>query len=80
MYRMQARDMRITIDEQDRLVHVHKGAALLTLALPEAKTREQLETAAWGLEVALSAATLIVVNGKPVTLREAEVPRAQGQR
>jgi hypothetical protein len=47
--------------------------------LPQARTREQLETAAWGLEVALSAATLIVVNGKPVTLREAEAPRAQGQ-
>jgi len=80
MYLMQARNMRITIDEQDKLVHVHKGAALLTLALPQAKTREQLETAAWGLEVALSAATLIVVNGKPVTLREADAPRAQGQR
>jgi len=72
--------MRITIDEQDKLVHAHKGAALLTLALPEARTREQLETAAWGLEVALSAATLIVVNGKPVTLREAEVPHTERPR
>jgi hypothetical protein len=62
--------MRITIDEQARLVHVLKGAALLTLALPHAKTREALEAAAWGLEVALANASVIVVNGKPVTLRE----------
>jgi hypothetical protein len=62
--------MRITIDEQARLVHVLKGTALLTLALPHAKTREALEAAAWGLEVALANASVIVVNGKPVTLRE----------
>jgi len=39
--------MRITIDEQSRLVHALKGAAMLTLALPRTKTREQLEAAAW---------------------------------
>lgn len=72
--------MRITIDEQDRLVHVHKGAALLTLALPQAKTREALEAVAWGLEVALANASVLVINGKPVTLREAEKPPAPGPR
>ena len=46
--------------------------ALLTLALPHAKTREALEAAAWGLEVALANASVIVVNDKPVTLREPE--------
>ena len=44
----------------------------MTLALPHAKTREALEAAAWGLEVALANASVIVVNGKPVTLREPE--------
>ncbi len=68
--------MRITIDEQDRLVHVLKGAALLTVALPNAETREALEAAAWGLEVALSNASILVVNGQPVTLREQEKPPA----
>jgi hypothetical protein len=68
--------MRITIDEQSQLVHVLKGAALLTLAFPNAKTREALEAAAWGLEVALSNASILVVNGKPVTLREPEKPQA----
>lgn len=48
--------MRITIDEQSRLVHVLKGAAMLTLALPHVKTRAQLEAAAWGLEAALASA------------------------
>ena len=72
--------MRITIDEQDKLVHVHKGAALLTLALSQAKTREALEAVAWGLEVALANASVLVINGKPVTLREAEAPRAERPR
>jgi hypothetical protein len=66
--------MRITIDEQSRLVHVLKGAALLTFALPDARTREALEAAAWGLEVALANASLVVVNGKSVTLREQAMP------
>jgi hypothetical protein len=79
----QASVMRITIDEQARLVHVLKGAAMLTLALPHAKTREALEAAAWGLEMALANATVIVVDGKPITLREranSQAPRAPGRR
>ena len=75
--------MRVTIDEQSRLVHVLKGGALLTLALPHAKTRAALEAAAWGLEVALSGASILVVNGHPVTLREPvkpREPRAVGRR
>lgn len=67
--------MRVTIDEQSRLVHVLKGGALLTLALPDAETREALEAAAWGLEVALTGASILVVNGHPVTLRETLEPR-----
>jgi hypothetical protein len=62
--------MRITIDEQSRLVHALKGAAMLTLALPHAETRAELEAAAWGLEAALANASLVVVNGEPITLRE----------
>ena len=54
--------MRITIDEQSRLVHVLKGAAMLTLALPHTKTRAELEAAAWGLEAALANASLVVVD------------------
>ena len=62
--------MRITIDEQSRLVHALKGAAMLTLAFPHAETRAQLEAAAWGLEAALANASLVVINGEPITLRE----------
>jgi hypothetical protein len=68
--------MRITIDEQARLVHVLKGAAMLTLALPHAETRQQLEAAAWAIEAALANASVVIVNGEPITLREAPNPRA----
>jgi hypothetical protein len=64
--------MRITIDEQSRLVHVPKGAAMLTLALPHTKTRAELEAAAWGLEAALANASLVVVN---VSLSRCARPR-----
>jgi hypothetical protein len=57
--------MRITIDEQSRLVHALKGAAMLTLALPHAKTREQLEAAAWGLEAALASASVVISTASP---------------
>ena len=43
---------------------------MLTLALPHAETCAQLEAAAWGLEAALANASLVVVNGEPITLRE----------
>ncbi len=66
----QASVMRITIDEQARLVHVLKGAATLTLALPYARTREALETTAWALELALTNASVVIVNGEPISLRE----------
>lgn len=75
--------MRITIDEQARLVHVLKGAAMLTLALPYAETRDALEAAAWGLELALANASVVVVNGEPITLRErpnSQAPRTPGRR
>ncbi len=75
--------MRITIDEQARLVHVLKGAAMLTLALPHAETRKQLEAAAWGIEAALANASIMIVNGEPITLREPanlDAPRAPDRR
>ena len=67
--------MRITIDEQTRMVHVLKGAAMLTLALPYAETRAQLEAAAWAIEAALANASVVIVNGEPITLREAPNPQ-----
>ncbi len=60
--------MRITIDEQARLVHVHKGAATLTLSLPPALTRRELEAAAEGLRAALEYARVVIVNGEAVLL------------
>ena len=68
--------MRITIDEQSRLVHALKGAAMLTLALPHAKARERLEAAAWGLEAALASASVVILNGQPISLREPSNPHA----
>jgi hypothetical protein len=56
--------MRITIDEQSRLVHVDKGAVTLTLALPRAQTRKDLEIAADGIRAALENARVVVVNGE----------------
>ncbi len=70
--------MRITIDEQSRLVHVLKGAAMLTLALPHAETREALEAAAWGIEAALANASVVIVNGEAISLRERTNPQAPG--
>lgn len=60
--------MRITIDEQARLVHIHKGAATLTLALPRAQTRQELEAAADGLCAVFAQARVVVVNGQPIRL------------
>jgi hypothetical protein len=60
--------MRITIDEQSRLIHVMKGSATLTVSLPHARTRRELETAAAGLRAALRDAKVVVVNGEPIQL------------
>jgi len=60
--------MHITIDEEAGLVHALKGAAVLTLALPHAHTRAELEAAAEGLEAALQNAIAVVINGEPTTL------------
>ena len=60
--------MRITIDEQSRLVHVMKGTATLTVSLPRARSRRELEMAAAGLRAALKDAKVVVVNGEPVQL------------
>jgi hypothetical protein len=60
--------MRITIDEQSRLVHVIKGAATFTVSLPLARTRRELELAAAGLKAALKDAKVVVVNGEPIRL------------
>jgi hypothetical protein len=60
--------MRITIDEELRLVHVEAGAATLTLALPRGLKRGDLESAADGLRAALRNASMVVVNGEPIPL------------
>lgn len=60
--------MRITIDEQSRLVHVGKGAVTLTLALPRAQSRKELEIAADGICAALEHARIVVVNGEALPL------------
>ncbi len=60
--------MRITIDEQSRLVHVAKGAVTLTLALPRAQSRKDLEAAADGLRAALKDARGVVGNGQALPL------------
>ena len=74
--------MRITIDEQSRLVHALKGAAMLTLAFPHAETRAQLEAAAWGLEAALASASVVILNGQPISLRKQNphAPRSPARR
>jgi hypothetical protein len=60
--------MRITIDEQARLVHAGKGAVTLTLALPRAQSRKDLEAAADGLRTALKDARVVVINGQALPL------------
>ena len=60
--------MRITIDEHAHLVHIVKGAATLTLALPRTLTRRELEAAAEGIRAAFEFARLVVVNGEAIRL------------
>ena len=60
--------MRITIDEHAKLVHIVKGAATLTLALPRTLTRRELEAAADGVRAAFEFARLVVVNGEAIRL------------
>jgi hypothetical protein len=60
--------MRVTIDEHSRLVHVSKGAALLTLALPRGLAPDELRAAAEAIRAGLEQARMMVVNGQPVRL------------
>jgi hypothetical protein len=60
--------MRVTIDEQTRLVHVSKGAALLTLALPRGLSPAELRAAAEAIRAGLEQARMMVVNGQPIRL------------
>jgi hypothetical protein len=60
--------MRITIDEEAKLVHLVKGSATVTLALPRSLTRRELEAAADGIRAAFERARIVVVNGSPIRL------------
>lgn len=60
--------MRITIDEQARLVHVNKGAVSLTLALPRAQSRQELERVARAVRAAFKDARAVVINGQALRL------------